>query len=162
MNFRKIIWGILFIIALSSVLGVAVHFPLLKKYIQGEFRENFFSTERYPSIAFIALAEAEELFASQEALFVDSRSGIDYKAGHILGALSIPFEQYEEAQVQSQLNFPLEKTLVIYCDGNECQSSLALAKVLDKQGFRSIKVFFGGWVQWVQAGLPISVENDRQ
>jgi len=161
-NFKKIIRGIAFIIALSLILGLAVHFSLVKKYFQGEFRQSFLSSEKYPSIAFITLAEAEQLFASQAAIFIDSRSDKHYKEGHILGALNIPFEQHSEEEIQARLDLPPERTLVVYCDGSECQSSLALAKVLDKQGFQSIKVFFGGWVEWVQAGLPVSTENDRQ
>ncbi len=151
-----------FIVALSLILGLAVQFSLVKKYFQGEFRQSFFSSEKYPSITFITLAEAEGLFVSQEAIFIDSRSEKDYKEGHILGALSIPFEQHEEREIMARLDLPPEKTLVVYCDGSECQSSLALAKVLDKQGFQSIKVFFGGWVEWFQSGFPISRENDRK
>jgi len=162
LKFRKIILGIVFIIALSLILGLAVNFSLLKKFIRGEFRPGFFSSENYPSIAFITLAEAEELFASQQAVFIDSRSEKDYRWGHVLGALNIPFEQNNEEEISNQLDLPPEKTLVVYCDGSECQSSLALAKVLDKLGFQSIKVFFGGWAEWVQAGLPVSAENDQQ
>lgn len=159
---KKLLPEIALILALGALLGLAANFSLLKKYFQSEFKQGFFSSEKYPSIAFITLAEAEELFASREAIFIDSRSKRDYLEGHILEALNIPFEQHKEEEISAQLDLTPQQTLVVYCDGRGCQSSLGLAKVLDKQGFKSIKVFFGGWAEWVQAGLPISTENDKK
>lgn len=159
---RKILQEIFFIIVLSLIIGLGVNFSLLKKYIRGEFKQGFFSLEEYSSITFITLAEAEELFARKEALFIDSRPEKDYSEGHILGAWNIPFEEYREKHALSKLAIPFERTLVVYCDGSECQSSVFLAKILHEYGFQDIKVFFGGWAEWIQAGLPFSSENDSQ
>lgn len=157
---RKIFQHVLFILALSTVIGVCVNFSLLKRYSKGEFSQGFFSSEEYASIVFITLAEAEEIFSTGEAVFIDSRRVEAFLSGHILGALSIPFEEKEADLTQ----FPLmpENTVVVYCDGSECQSSVALAKVLHEQGFTDIRVLFGGWEEWVQEGLPVSSKNDQQ
>lgn len=160
MVLRKLFQQIAFILILGSIIGIGANFHLIKKYFQGEFRQSFFSSEKFPSITFITLAEAEELFAAQDAIFIDSRLERDYLVGHILGALNIPFEQREEKDILDQLDFPHGETLVVYCEGSECHSSVELAKILDAQGFKSIKVFFEGWAEWVQAGLPVSIKND--
>ena len=160
MALKKLVQQIVFILILSSIIGLGANFHLIKKYFQGEFRQSFFSSEKFPSIIFITLAEAEELFFSKDTIFIDSRPEGDYLVGHILGALNIPFEQHKEGEMLTRLDLSPEEILVVYCDGSECQSSVELAKFLDAQGFKSIKVFFGGWTEWVQAGLPVSIEND--
>jgi rhodanese-related sulfurtransferase len=161
MMFTKRIWQeLLFIAGISILLGLGINHSLIKRYFQGEFRQSFFSSKKLPSIAFITLAEAEELFARREAIFIDSRPQKDYRKGHILGALNIPFEEQKERDFISRISFPPDHTLVVYCDGDECRSSVELAKILHERKFTSIKVFFGGWAEWIGAGLPTGREND--
>jgi len=164
MKIKKLFQKAASIVVLSFIIGFGVNFSLVKKYFQGEFRHAFILSEEFPSIKFISLAEAEELFSRGEALFIDTRSEEDFRAGHIFGARSIPFVEHEEEKVLNLLPFPLDKTLVVYCDGSECQSSVELAKFLHKKDFRDIRVFFGGWVEWVREGLPVDsgTEYDSQ
>ena len=164
MKIKKLFQHAASIVILSFIIGFGVNFSLVKKYFQGEFRHAFMLSEEYPSIKFISLAEAEELFSKGEALFIDTRSEEDFQAGHIFGARNIPFVEHEEVKVLDVLPFPLDKTLVVYCDGSECQSSVELGKFLHKSDFRDIRVFFGGWVEWVREGLPVDsgTEYDSQ
>ncbi len=150
-----------FILALSVVCGLGFNYSLIKKYCRGEFEHGFFHFKDYPSLVFISLGEAEELFLKGEALFIDSREKEAFREGHIPGARNIPFEAHGE----ESLPFPgllLERTLVVYCDGSECQSSVELARTLHRQGFKDLRVFFGGWAEWLEAGLPAATENDWQ
>lgn len=162
MDKKKFIQQIVFILVLSSIIGLGANVPLIKKYFRGEFQHGFLSLEDYPSITFITLEEAEDLFSKGEALFIDTRPEEDFQAGHILEAVNIPFVEHKEEVALDLLSIPFKKTLVVYCDGNECQSSVELAKVLDKNGFEDTKIFFGGWVEWVREGLPVSLENDSE
>jgi rhodanese-related sulfurtransferase len=52
------------------------------------------------------------------------------------------------------MTFAREGTVVVYCEGGDCQSSLDLAKRLHEAGFRDIRVSTGGWDEWRAAGLP--------
>lgn len=164
MNIKKLFRQVASIVVLSFIIGLGANFSLVKKYFQGEFRHAFIRSEEYPSIRFISLSEAEELFSRGEARFIDTRSEKDFLAGRILGAKNIPFVEYKQEKVSNLLSFPLDETLVVYCDGSECQSSVELAKLLHKKGFRDIRVFFGGWVEWVREGLPVDSgsEDDSQ
>lgn len=162
MTLKKIFYRAVLILSLSSILGLATNFPLIRKYIQGEFRYGFLSLEKYPSITFISLAEAEDLFARRQALFIDSRTKEDFRAGHIMGAKNIPYEKDEDRKRVNLPPLPLEGAMVVYCDGSECQSSVELAKFLHKKGFKDIRVFFGGWVEWIREGLPVSSKYDSQ
>jgi rhodanese-related sulfurtransferase len=158
----KFVQKIVFILLLSLFMGLVSNFSLIKKYLQGEFQHGFLSSQGYPSITFITLAEAEELFSKGEALFIDSRSEDTFKSGHILKAINIPFVKYQNEGSMKLHSHPFEETLVVYCDGSECQLSVELAKLLHKKGFKNIRVFFGGWTEWMNEGLPVSKENDTQ
>jgi len=159
MRFKELIFQVTVILCLSFVIGISVNLSLIKQYRKGDFRQSFFSPEDFPSIQFIGILEAEYLFVDGNAVFLDSRAEEKYLEGHILGSINIPFEGGEHI-VEEQLPFPRQTTLIVYCDGNECQSSVLLAKVLADYGFEEIRVFFGGWAEWVAAGLPLSEKND--
>lgn len=164
MKTKKLLQQTTLIVVLSFIIGFGVNFALVIKYFQGEFRHAFLRSEEYPSIRFISLAEAETLFSRREALFIDTRSEEDFQGGHIFGAKNIPFVEHEKEKVLNLLSFPFDKTIVAYCDGSECQSSVELAKLLHKRGYEDIRVFFGGWVEWMKEGLPVASgkENDSQ
>jgi rhodanese-related sulfurtransferase len=159
MRLKRLILQVIIILCLSFVIGISANLSLIKKYRQGEFSSSFLSSEEFPSIQFIGVFEAEDLFVGGNAVFLDSRNEEKYLEGHILGALNIPFEGSERL-VGEQISLPHGQTLIVYCDGNECQSSVLLAKALAEYGFEDIRIFFGGWVEWVAAGLPQSEEND--
>ena len=161
MNFKKTLAGAALIVLAAVLLGLAANFPLLQKFLKGEFRESLFSSDKYPGIVLIGLAEAEELFVRGSALFIDSRSKQKFSEGRILNAVSIPLEDNKK-KLKPPLNVPLEKTIVVYCDGGDCQESLALAKVLHNQGYKNIRVFTGGWAEWVGTGRPTTKGHDPQ
>ncbi len=99
------------------------------------------------------LAQALELFEQGTALFVDARMPDEFAAGHVPGALNLPYDELESHL--DVLNYLPEDGLVVtYCDGSECALSLELADELTAMGFGQVRVFFGGWEQWVEAGQP--------
>lgn len=158
MRLSKFLFQMSVIVGVSVVIGVSANVSLVKLFLKGEFRQSFLLPGDFPSIRFIGIAEAEDLFMRGDALFLDSRTPEKFFEGHILDAINIPFEGGESLVVE-QVPSSRERTLVVYCDGNDCQSSVLLAKALSGYGFEDIRVFFGGWVEWVAAGLPMS-END--
>jgi rhodanese-related sulfurtransferase len=159
---KKVFRHVLAIIVLSIVVGLAANLLLVRKYIKGEFRQRFLSRDKYPGVTFISLAEAEQLFAQKAATFIDARSQEEYVSGHILGALNLPLNETKKGVAADQLQALSERSLVIYCQGGDCETSEALAKILYESGFKNIKVFQGGWAEWKQAGLPVAEGNGPQ
>jgi rhodanese-related sulfurtransferase len=159
MRLERLIFHVVIILSLGFVIGIGANLSLIKQYYRGDFKLSFISGEEFASIQFIGIFEAENLFVNGNGVFLDSRAREKYLEGHIPGSVNIPFESGESI-VEEEISFPREKTLVVYCDGNECQSSVLLAKVLADYGFEDIRVFFGGWVEWVAAGLPQSGSDD--
>ena len=158
---KKLLTHILFIIALGVLLGFGTNVKLIKQFLGGEFQYSFISSEEYPSISFIMLPEAEGLFSMNEAQFIDSRNVEAFKAGHIAGAVNIPYEETNDTLFLDEFSIPKDKTLVVYCDGSECQSSVGLSRFLHDQEFKDIRVFYGGWKEWLMEGLPIETSNEK-
>ena len=140
---------------LSIVAAAALHVPLIGRFVRGEFREVFFQTAAYPGLRLITLEEAEDLWRTGAALILDARTAELYERGHVPGARTLPAAASEKDAAASLSDVPKDRALVVYCEGGDCQSSLALAKRLHEAGFADIRVFSGGWAAWSGAGLPV-------
>lgn len=103
----------------------------------------------------ISLDYAMMKFQSRKTIFLDARYPEDFKAGRIKGAINLPYEESEEYAPQVLPKLPQEEEIIAYCDGTECEESLLLARELRELGYENIKVFFGGWQEWLKAGLPV-------
>ena len=150
----RVLRQVLAIGALGLLIAAAVHLPLIKRFARGEFRESFFRASEYPGIRLITVEEAEDLWRTAQAAFIDARSESLYDEGRVPGARSVPASEAGKALTADLLNFPREGTLVVYCEGGDCRSSLLLAKRLHGHGFKDIRVMSGGWDEWTKAGLP--------
>ena len=84
--------------------------------------------------------------------FIDSRDVVDYNAGHIKGALNIPYK--EISSYKSRLE-SMDKNIVyvIYCS-KACDVSIDMAYYMARMGFKKVYIFHGGWDEWMEAGYP--------
>ncbi len=137
----------------AAVLGLGINLGQVKAFFRGEFKTGFLTAEETVGLTFIALAEAEDLFARGEALFIDARSQSLYASGHILNAVNCPAEENQKALARP-LDAGVGRILVVYCEGGECLASVTVAKVLKKAGFQDVRIFSGGWAEWSAAGRP--------
>ncbi len=83
---------------------------------------------------------------------IDSRPyATKYIQGYIPTALSLPDSEFEKKAAEL---LPKDKntTLVFYCEGPECKLSHNSARKAEKLGYKNIKVFPGGYPEWVKAG----------
>ena len=102
---------------------------------------------------FLNFENALGLHLRKQALFIDARSARDYSMGHIPGAVNVPLHEFDPNHpILSAL--PKDHMLVVYCDGEQCSSSVELAKRLYGAGFSNVKIFFGGWNEWLAHKQP--------
>jgi len=154
MRLKRLVVGVLTIVVLSAVLGGAFHVSLVRRFFAGEFRDSFVDAGRYPGIIFITRSEVEDLLFRGQAVPVDSRTPDEYAAGHIPGALNVPLASSDQALADLAARYPPGQCLVVYCEGGDCQTSTALARLIHDRGFHDIRVYQGGWTDWASAGLP--------
>ena len=162
MDIKRIFRQVAVILGLSFIVGLTVNIPLIKRYFDGEFFISFLPEEKNISMSYISLDEAQDYFSSGDVLFIDSRPQQNFQIGRIFGAINIPYDEYVNDYIKDRISVPLDKTLIVYCDGADCRTSVSLAKILAGKGFTEIRIFFGGWVEWLDAGLPVDTGSDFQ
>jgi rhodanese-related sulfurtransferase len=88
----------------------------------------------------------------EDVTIVDARpTARKYDVGHIPTAISLPDSQFD--QLAPKL-LPADKArlLIFYCDGPECILSHQAAFKAEQLGYTNVRVYPGGFPDWVQAG----------
>jgi rhodanese-related sulfurtransferase/DNA-binding transcriptional ArsR family regulator len=87
-----------------------------------------------------------------EVTVIDVRPGVEFEAGHVAGARSLPIGELER-----RLNgLPRDGELVAYCRGPYCVFADDAVRLLRRQGFEARRLE-DGYPEWKRAGLPVVV-----
>ncbi|MEJ5347771.1 MAG: rhodanese-like domain-containing protein [Desulfosoma sp.] len=103
----------------------------------------------------ISLEEAQLLYFTEQAVFLDARHPEAYQSGHIEKALNLPWMFFEEWTSRVLANIPKETPIITYCDEG-CNLSRQLAAALMAQGYTQVRVLVNGWTEWLKNGLPVA------
>lgn len=106
----------------------------------------------------VTLDELHALLRSSAPLLIDARDHEAWLAGHLPGAISLPFEGWP-GQLERVKGLPNDRWLVCYCDGGGCELSELLAQALVQQGFTRVAVFRGGIAEWQASGGSVTGEE---
>jgi rhodanese-related sulfurtransferase len=87
----------------------------------------------------------------EDAVVLDVRDKKDFGAGHISGAVHMPFSSIETRA--SELAANKDKPIVLVCKMG--QHSSAAGKKLKALGFDDVRRLSGGMAEWNAAGLPV-------
>lgn len=101
------------------------------------------------------LSATKALFDTQSAFFVDARSEYAYDISHIKGARSLTMSRFDEQFPEFSQNKSAETLIVVYCIGPRCGNARHVAEKLKKNGYKNVKVFSGGLLEWFHAGFPM-------
>jgi DNA-binding transcriptional ArsR family regulator/rhodanese-related sulfurtransferase len=91
-----------------------------------------------------------------EVVVVDVRPRLEYEAGHIRGALSIPFDELERRLEE----LPGDVDIVAYCRGPYCVLAPEAVRLLRRRG-RHARRLDSGMPEWRLAGLPVETTDRR-
>ena len=72
-----------------------------------------------------------------------------FDAKHIPGSLHFDDPEKLYAAVQK------DDEVVVYCSNIDCLSSIALYRALVDRGYRNVRRYSGGLIDWEGAGLPL-------
>ena len=106
----------------------------------------------------VLLDEVQQLLAAG-GLLVDARSPELFAAGHIEGAVSLPFADIEDLLAGFVGRVDKDRVVVTYCSGFGCPDSFDLGMRLIEAGYRDVRVFEGGYPEWRDAGLAVAGES---
>ena len=99
----------------------------------------------------VEINEATRLINRQGAAVVDLRSEAEYKAGHIVDAVNIPFTRLKDSL--QDLEKHKDNPIILVCKMG--QHSGAAGKILRQAGYE-VKRLSGGMTQWEGANLPLA------
>ena len=101
-------------------------------------------------------------YAHDGVVFIDARDQDHYRGGHIPGAHELdPY--HPELEIAAVLPVvQAAETVVIYCNGGDCEDSQFAAVLLDQAGISKDKlsIYVGGITDWRTGGLPLET-GDR-
>ena len=109
--------------------------------------------------------EAQELYelikSGDGVVVLDARPFESFEQGHVPGAICLPWGEAMEAEYPAvEMLLPRdaeEGYIVVYCSGEDCDTSLNLGEFLTGQGFENVMLFEGGMTQWREMQLPEEV-----
>jgi rhodanese-related sulfurtransferase len=126
----------------------------LRRVAEMQFSEveselNLYRAHR-PELEKISFAELHEGLNRNEILLIDARPEIEFRAGHLPGAISYPVDTlcYRIDEI------PLGKTLVTYCRGPYCAEADEAVILLSAYGY-PVKRLEEGIAEWREAGFPL-------
>ena len=91
-----------------------------------------------------------ERIKNNEVTILDVRPPQEFRAGHIIGAVSVPLKELELLLAK----LPKEKEIVAYCRGPYCVLSVEAVELLNKKGYHAVRLE-EGVMDWRAMGLPV-------
>ena len=105
-----------------------------------------------PKFNEVTWAQAKEWLADGRTVLVDARLANSFQAGHIPNAVSLPVLSEPSEISAFRAKYPPPATpLIIYCSGETCHLSHALATILSTQhGYTNVSVMPGGFNEYLR------------
>jgi rhodanese-related sulfurtransferase len=97
-------------------------------------------------------AVATGLMSHDDAIVIDVRDKEDFKTGHIINSIHIPYADLEK-KTASLEKHKQSKTIISCNSGN---SSMIACRQLKKHGFENLFNLRGGIIAWKNDNLPLS------
>lgn len=104
----------------------------------------------------ISRAELAERLRTGDVLVLDVRPAVEYAAGHVRGAVSVPVDELEH---RLQALNPGGDDVVAYCRGPYCVYADDAVRLLRARGYRAARLN-DGFPEWQREGLPVATGLD--
>jgi len=105
----------------------------------------------------VGFSELRDRMRSGDVIVLDVRPLLEFNAGHISGAISIPHDEVERRLKA----IPKDKEIVAYCRGPYCVYADEAVTVLRKRG-RKARRLVGGFPEWKAARLPVETATTTE
>jgi rhodanese-related sulfurtransferase len=108
--------------------------------------------ERRHEFEQISLDELRARLSNGDVVLLDVRPAVEYQAGHLPGAISIPLDELERRLSE----LPLDKTIVAYCRGPYSISADEALARLAERGWPVARLE-EGVAEWQKAGYDLAM-----
>lgn len=98
--------------------------------------------------ALISFEQLKDRLNQHRGIIIDARHTEDFDAGHIEGAINIPVDMSEGERRRVLASVSKETPVAIYCQSSGCPYSGEVAAMLETDGYQSLSIFRGGWLEW--------------
>lgn len=98
----------------------------------------------------VAPADLECLLKERKAILIDLRPRLEFEAGHLPGASSLPFTELSERSGE----LPRERRILAYCRGRYCPQAKQGVLMMRTTGALAERLSFGV-PEWLAEGRPI-------
>lgn len=117
--------------------------------------ENTVDGEQGPGkITALSFEDARKHFKEGTALFADARSLKAYQTGHIMGAIHLDPNMFDDWSADFFSQVSPDQTIITYCEGVRCSLSVELADQLSMMGYEKVYYLKDGWGLWKREKLP--------
>ena len=145
-------------------LGITELKPITKDDYSYVSTLGYFTPTLIEGVKSVTAEQAQELMA-KGVPFYDVRDAGEYKEMHVKGAISVPYKEKSSKEVgfdMSKDDFRITDAvkdknapLIFACNGGECWKSYKATVWAQKEGFRNIYWFRGGFPEWKAKKLPM-------
>ncbi|MBL8325486.1 MAG: PhnD/SsuA/transferrin family substrate-binding protein [Rubrivivax sp.] len=126
---------------------------------------GYFTPRQLPGAKVIDAAAVAQLMAAG-AVYIDTRTEAEFKAGHVPQARLVPYveKSAKETDYDSKLDafdlakLPQDKSapVIFACNGAECWKSYKASHAAVKAGYRQVHWFRGGFPEWRNAARQVA------
>jgi rhodanese-related sulfurtransferase len=95
----------------------------------------------------------EKIERGDDFVLIDALAPMSFAHSHLPGAINLPPEWVDD---RGPRRIPdLDTDVVVYCSSSTCDSSVIVAERLIELGYRNVRHYLEGKIDWVKAGLPV-------
>jgi ABC-type phosphate/phosphonate transport system substrate-binding protein/rhodanese-related sulfurtransferase len=145
-------------------LGITELKPITKDDYSYVSTLGYFTPTLIQGVKSVTAEQAQDLMA-KGVPFYDVRDAGEYKEMHVKGAISVPYKEKSSKEIgfdMSKDDFRIADAvkdknapLIFACNGGECWKSYKATVWAQKEGFRNIYWFRGGFPEWKAKKLPM-------
>ena len=103
----------------------------------------------------VTVTQVREFVDKKSVVIIDAREAPEYAAGHIPGAVNMPFDEVITDTARLEAFDQQGKPILVYCGGVTCELSMKLGFALIAAGKNKVLVYTGGWPEWTAMQYPI-------
>jgi rhodanese-related sulfurtransferase len=81
-----------------------------------------------------------------------------YNTAHIPGSLNLPCSLRLYQSEDAFKDLEADDEIVVYCSNKSCFSSISVYYLLEKRGYKNVRRYAGGLLDWEEANYPLEGE----